>query len=920
MKGFKTFGVNACPNDLVILTRKYAGNTIHLDDYFETPKAVCSDFAGITVWCRGLDQERIFETLKHYVPKGCKRLCCTYYDEDGKFHERQFEEKVRLNMANELRLNELVLCGAVPRFEEGLKDYIKQMGTNGEEDDSFQDNYRIKEGNESYRPGKIRLDRAGHAVSYLDVTHTILPETRNAHQERPSASSTFRDRTAQADLSSLSTSRGRDPTFNPEEIDLTRDNEQSTRQGDSHVTSQEVRDIVSETLGDIPSILEKVETIRRSMEALFPQVNRNIVVTTTTPITTLSSIFVSSAPISVNLAAPTSSSAVSSALFSLNLAPLTSSVSTSITTAATTSPSNSTAIVTTTITTRIITTGSQNRGNEYQFAQRFAPAINDRNERRNMLTGNNRVVVTTANDRASITSSVGSEQSIDLLNDGEPYLGPELTRIPVTTDTPSPLITVVGTRGSNTMTTTSTQHPRMSVSEAASRSSTFTSTPFNERRVQFAGGDGAAGLMQTDGSDSPISLEEQSQNQAEGDTQSGRYSAEIISSDETEDRSPSLTSLASGENHTNTDGSSDTGEHHTVFLAGDLTMLVSSIREQPDLTFNWISMTEYRLFTTDSRLFILIENKDEDDFVAPAFHEFPDSETTETELMDQVLKSVKFLTRSQAKEKFQVKPVYRVVLNDARFPSEEDSLEMRYFREHMVVTAAFSNKFIKELINIGELSSDQRMISEDMPEGVTEKLASLFRDDTAQAYKVNYAKMLIKISRILELFHFDMKWQGIGNHMFSRSNMTRKVEVRAFDPTFNLLEERELGLEGLDRAEGQGVDDPSYKWDGYDTSHLRWDHHLKSRAAHRERANTNLDESRFPPEENRNSRGSTGLLARGSNFLSSVVATPIQYLGSIYGYNSQVAREDTPFPVSTTTGGMPMVTTAPPMTTSSGAQ
>ena len=188
-----------------------------------------------------------------------------------------------------------------------------------------------------------------------------------------------------------------------------------------------------------------------------------------------------------------------------------------------------------------------------------------------------------------------------------------------------------------------------------------------------------------------------------------------------------------------------------------------------------------------------------------------------------------------------------------------------------------------------------------MPEDVNQQLVSLFQSVAAPGYKIDFSKMLIKISRILELFHFDLQWQGAGNHIFSRTNMRRKVEVRAYDPEFEMFEEQGVSYDDSENEAAPVPGEDTYFIDDLDSTHVR----LGDRPARRQQINEGLDESRFPV---RNLVGNT----RGAmNMLSSIISTPLaaaSYLGIITGLN-QASSEDTPYPANTNSGA---ITTSAP--------
>lgn len=867
LKSFESFVVNACPNDLVILTRKNAGGsgTARIQEYNEIPKACCSDYSGTTVWARGQDIERICESIKHYVPNNCRKACCCRYDMGGRYEEIPFPEKIKQNMANELIDNEIVLCTKIARYPEDCNDYMATLGGNGECVGEFEENSRIRDTHGNIRPGRVRIDRAGQAVSFIDVTQTIIRDERDRQRHnRPSASSTLRDRTGAPDLSSRSGGGGRDMTYMPDVDRLSEDSDDSQ---ETRISPQEVRDIVNESINRFKSdiktdieVLRKdtVEEMRAALGLYFGPITNSTPPVTRTGLVT------------------------SSGMTTSNTITVTASVhATSSTPASTTMTTPSSSI-----------------------NSRVGSLIRDRNEQRNIAVGMSQEEAGAPSDAGSMTSSVGSAGLGDQLvidENGVPDLGaygrlqsrPEATlgsSLAASASVPASSY-VSGARGSFTQTSSSTTMPRMTTMEII----TSTSTPFPDpKTIRFAD---EGNVTQLDGSNSPDSISTEESEPLMITNRSGRLSAEAVSSDEASP-DPSLGASPDNNGHGETNSTQTAaGEHRTLYLGGDLAFLMSGLSGAQDLSFHWTSMSEYHIFSTSSRLFVLIQDKEEDDMSPKPFHEFPDELEPVNELMDQVLKSVKSLTRQQAIDRFQSRPpVYRIMLNDSRFPAEEDSVELRYFKRHMVVTGEYSNKFIRGLLSTSELTANSRLISEDMPEDVTQQLQTLFQGDSASVYKVDFSKMMIKISRILELFQFDLQWQGAGNHIFSRTNMRRKVEVRPYDPEIEILDDQ--GTDGGTVGRSQlglppSVGDPSYIMDGLDSTHVN----LQNRAGRRQQINTRLDESHFNSQA-RNLVGDTG---GAMNLLNSLIATPMHYVGLITGY-SQANREDTPFPVSQGSG------------------
>ena len=136
-------------------------------------------------------------------------------------------------------------------------------------------------------------------------------------------------------------------------------------------------------------------------------------------------------------------------------------------------------------------------------------------------------------------------------------------------------------------------------------------------------------MLQIDGSNSPDSISTEETEAFVVTNSAGRLGAAALSEGGSPASDSALTSGANSQSSENEEADRGiVGEHISLHLSGDLTFLMSGLSGQPDLSFNWTAMTEYRLFATDSRLFILIQNKDEDDIPPTAFHDFPDDEET----------------------------------------------------------------------------------------------------------------------------------------------------------------------------------------------------------------------------------------------------------------------------------------------------
>ena len=896
LKSFKKFTLSACSNDIVILTRVNAGNssTLKIHEYIDPPKAVCSDFSGTTIWARGHDGERIFESLQHFIPSGCRKSCCAYYDANQRIQEYTFLEKIRRNMSVELNEREIVLCTRVARYEEEVGDYMIFLRTDGEYDQEYEENSQIRDRHNVIRPGRVRLDRAGQAVSFIDVNRSILRD-RNPPETRPSASSTLRDKTGVPDITSQTINMGDDATYNPDNTLNDSDDDDDSRQTEpSRVTTKEVNDIVNETVGELRTeirthrqtdredrekdkreLMERVDLMRASLMGVFSGLGIN-------PGVALSR--------SSNMPETPASGASSNPSVAMPLGGPAASNSTNM--------ASGTGAPTTAASAR--TSASMMSAIRPDNALAVNSLIDQHNRARDMATGNGGQPTNRANYEGSMTSSVDSAEPIDLSERPAENNLPEIPEVEVETiasgaSQATTSTSTTSSTGTSTMTSTVTQMPRLATAEEASRSSAFTSTPHGQRRVQFN-----ADITQVDGGVSPDSLDTVDQDIIEVSNPDGRFALNDTDASEEVDIPPAT-------------GLTDPpiiepGEHHSVHLVGDLTFLMAGLSGQNDLAFRWTSITDYRLFTTDSRLFILIENKAQDDTLPP-FYEFPEAHENGL-LMHTVLKSVMILTRSQALERFgSTPPVYRVILNDTRFPLAEDCMELRYFSNSMVISAAYSNRFIGELLDMSETTPRTRLISENMPERVTETLTPLFQNDGAREYKVNFAKMIIKIAHIIELFHFDAGWSTFGNHIFSSSNITRKVEVRPYDQDMESLRRHDEGGGGIVMTGGQ-----SYHDDGFGSSHLNLGRDLEARVGMRQQINEGLDESR--PQRFRNEpRNVIGAGLGGAyNVLENIISTPLNYLGNLTGLSQQETREDTPFPITATAGATVAVTTVPPVT------
>ena len=898
LKSFKKFTISACSNDIVLLTRVNAGNssTLKIHEYIEPPKAVCSDFSGTTVWARGHDGERIFESLQHYIPSGCRKSCCAYIDTNQRIQEYTFLEKIRHNMSAELSEREIVLCTRVARYEEEVGDYMIFLGTGGEQDQEYEENNQIRDRHNVIRPGKIRLDRAGNAVSFIDVSRAIIRE-KDPPDTRPSASSTLRDKTGVPDITSQTINMDHDATYNPDNTINDSDEDDDSRQTEpSRVTTQEVNDIVNETVGELRTeirtnrqtdkqdrekdkreLIERVDLMRSTLLGMFstlggvpPTGSGGPGNTPETP--------ASGAPSVPSVAMPSGD-------------PVT-TTSTGVTSGAAAS---------TTIT-NVPVSASLASAMRPDNAFAVNALIDQQNRARDMATGNGGLLTNRPAYEGSMTSSVDSVEPMDLSERPPDNNLPEIPELPVsdTTGTSQSLTSSTGTsnEGSTTTTSSVTTMPRLSTAEEASRLSAFTSTPHTQRRVQFD-----ANITQVDGGASPDSLDTVDQDVIEVSNSQGRFALDDtdLSVEENVNIPPAVESVEVP--------ATAPGEHHSVHLVGDLTFLMSGLSGQNDLAFHWTSITDYRLFTTNTRLFILIENRAQDGALPP-FYEFPETHENAL-LMHTVLKSVMTLTRTQALERFNSPPpVHRVILNDTRFPLAEDCIELRYFTNSMVISASYSNRFISELLDMSELTPQTRLISEDMPERVTEALTPLFANDAASDYKVNFAKMIIKIAHIIELFHFDVGWSSFGSHIFSTANVRRKVEVRAYDQDMERLRRHDEGQGGIPETGGH-----SYHDDGFGSSHLRLGGDIAARVDRREQINGGLDESR-PQRDREGPRTVIGAGLGGAyNVLENLIATPLNYLGNLTRLSQQDTRDDTPFPI-TATAGSAIAVTADPLVTS----
>ena len=255
---FSTFHISCCFDDLVLLNRAKSGdsssNYLSLPKYYPVPKVRAISLDGVTVWCKGDDYIRVKTRLDHFSLSGCRLRCCNREDDDGRLEPLSFREKIQNNMREAIDGGELCIAFREPMYETDYDEY--QLVDTDNEDLDFKQNTDLRNFNEVIKDGLIKKDRTGQTIAFLSQSTVISKTDKQTYGSRsrpPTASYRPADGAGMPDMTSQTVNNDadntqQDPDYDPASTTRGMDNDNDSHDATEVISTQEVIDIVNETM------------------------------------------------------------------------------------------------------------------------------------------------------------------------------------------------------------------------------------------------------------------------------------------------------------------------------------------------------------------------------------------------------------------------------------------------------------------------------------------------------------------------------------------------------------------------------------------------------------------------------------------------------------------------------------------------
>ena len=332
--------------------------------------------------------------------------------------------------------------------------------------------------------------------------------------------------------------------------------------------------------------------------------------------------------------------------------------------------------------------------------------------------------------------------------------------------------------------------------------------------------------------------------------------------------------VAIGSGGVNSDQGAEGGNEeksNNLFIMTELNFFVAALSSSDIVSHHWDSMSKYNVYVSSQQVTIAVksviigdETTDLTTLDNPeSMFQLPGDQLPNELNFDDVLITMYLVHQRSARLGLLTRePIYRVVINDSSFPLEGDSIELRYYRRYLLISANWDNKAMAALLRLAQVAGPDHIIASEPPPTQAEEMKrhlenfQLHNVDT----KIQFIYLLAMMTRVIELFHFDEGWRGKQRHFFNTKNMRKSVTTRVNGEDFMELQ-RQLDTTTTESVASDQSSGPSFQESMFNSEHLR-DLHMSQ--PERE----GIDNDRRRPRFN--------LLRIGDamNQLDSVVATP----------------------------------------------
>ena len=894
---FSTFHISCCFDDLVVLNRAKSGdsnsNYLSLPKYYPVPKVRAISLDGVTVWCKGDDYIRVKTRLDHFSLSGCRLRCCNREDDDGRLEPLSFREKIQNNMREAIDGGELCIAFREPRYETDYDEY--QLVDMDNEDLDFKQNTDLRNFNEVIKDGLIKKDKTGQTIAFLSQSTVISKTDKQMYGSRsrpPTASHRPTDGAGMPDMTSQTVNNDadntqQDPDYDPALTTHGMDNDNDSHNATEVISTQEVIDIVNETMAGTEHRLG--EMISRGISDGLQALSSANVAGRSQPSPTI-------AQPSGGLTMAQAQSALYWQGWRMPAPPGNNQFSWQGGSQAAGVPRGPAAGV----------PGGQagGQGRQATSGQGVPVPGGQGSQARAQQNVPSSVQVGQQPEIGNQARTQNTSQSNSQNNQSRARIDPVETVINI--DSPEPVretgarprdnnnatdqqqrnlqraivdrIEIYnqeglaglgnnrpgpGTGAGGSLTSQPPSQPSSPSSRPASEGSAgddrrratnrfsdlsiyriqrtpgarstglplrYTSTPNINANVRFnIPGDrnDETQILQTDGNGSPASMASQSVVQEVDGTDIAPQDMEI-DIDETRGARPAgfygLDPIDDLDNSqvedeggpTNVRGqrsemiqatpdvreeSTETIMYQDIYIDLDVEFFLTAIDKGDDLRVAWSNLNRYDLYITNDYVTIIIPREngsqelDNESRLSEDMFEETESTFSENVLFSHLIQHINFVhTRDDTGVPVEnATPEHRVIIYDINFVHRDDSFEVRYMPDCITLTAFWSNKCMSKLITMASTVGPTRFIAHRYPgykvpgtEGLipSQELLIYLTSLSPAEYdaRVKFITLLSKIGRLVELFHFDLKWRRQGDLFIKEGQLRRrKVKVQIND-------------------------------------------------------------------------------------------------------------------------------------------